>query len=212
MAHAAVTINLAERLQELGGISADRVRLTPPPGTATLEDLSSANSNSSSLCELIDRTLVEKAMGFESSVVAMAIARMLGNFVAPRKLGVVSGPDGMYRLLSSSARAPDVAYLSCKRFPNGNFPSEAYPALAPNLAVEVLSPGNTKAEMSRKRIEYFHAGVELVWIVDCQDRSVAVYTSPSACVVLSEAQTLDGGSVLPGFACPIAEFFTDLSQ
>jgi Uma2 family endonuclease len=78
------------------------------------------------------------------------------------------------------------------------------------LAVEVLSPGTTKAELSRKRIEYFHSQVRLVWIVDCQDRSVAVYTSPSAFVLLREADTMDGGEVLPGFTAKVADFFVDL--
>ena len=76
--------------------------------------------------------------------------------------------------------------------------------------VEVLSPGNTKAEMSRKRVEYFHSGTRLVWMVDCVNRSVAVYTSPSAVRILNEEATIDGGEVLPGFSSPVADFFADL--
>lgn len=64
--------------------------------------------------------------------------------------------------------------------------------------------------MSRKRIEYFHSGVRLVWIVDCSARSVAVYTTPGRVVVLGEEATIDGGDVLPGFTAPIADFFADL--
>ncbi len=210
MANAAVTSSLAEQLQEFGGIAADRVRLTPAPGSATIDDLVRANASSKPLCELIDQTLVEKAMGYEASVVAAAIARILGNFVAAQRLGLVSGPDGMFQLLTSSVRGPDVAYVSRERLPGGKFPSEAFPALAPDLAVEVLSPGNTKGEMSRKRIEYFHSGVRLVWMVDCVDRSVAVYTSPSEVRVLTADDTLDGGNVLPGFTSPIADLFADL--
>ena len=210
MTHAAVTDSLAERLQELGGIVADRVRSTPAPGTATLDDLIYANDHTKPLCELIDNTLVEKAVGFEASVVAVTIAALLKDFVAARRLGVVSGSDGFFRLLDSSARGPDVAFLSRNRFPDGRFPQEAYPALAPDLAVEVLSPGNTKAEMMRKRIEYFHSGVRLVWIVDCRSRSVAVYTTPVGVTVLDEEATITGGDVLPGFECAVADFFSDL--
>ena len=105
MTHAAVTDSLAERLQELGGIVADRVRSTPAPGTATLDDLIYANDHTKPLCELIDNTLVEKAVGFEASVVAVTIAAMLKDFVAARRLGVVSGSDGFFRLLDSSATA-----------------------------------------------------------------------------------------------------------
>ncbi len=208
--NAAVTITIAERLAELGNIAADRVRLSPAPGIATVDDLIHVNSHSSPLCELVDQTLVEKAMGFEASVVALTIARILGNFIGPRKLGALSGADGMFRLLIQSVRGPDVAYLSRQRFPDGKFPTEAYPSLAPDLVVEVLSPGNTKAEMSRKRIEYFHSGVSLVWMVDCDDRSVAVYTSPNAFQIFGEQATIDGGDALPGFTSPVADFFSDL--
>lgn len=212
MTHAAVTDSMAERLQELGGISADRVRSSPAPGTATLDDLVHANDHTKPLCELIDNTLVEKAVGFEASVVAATISTLLGKFVSMHRLGVVSGPDGFFRLLESSARGPAVAFLSRDRFPGGRFPQDAYPALAPDLAVEVLSPGNTKAEMMRKRIEYFHSGVRLVWIVDCRNRSVAVYTSPVGVTVLDEEANITGGDVLPDFRCAVADFFKDLDD
>ncbi|MEZ6136566.1 MAG: Uma2 family endonuclease [Pirellulaceae bacterium] len=182
-----------------------------PPGTATSDDLIAANAGSGPLCELIDGTLVEKSMGFEASVVAMTIARILGTYVFAQKLGVVSGPDGMFRLLDNTVRGPDVAYLARARYPGGKFPTDAFPALSPNLVVEVLSPSNTKAEMSRKRIEYFHSGVELVWIVDCTSRSVAVYTSPSRVTELGEEQIIDGGQVLPGFTSPVVDFFSDIA-
>lgn len=87
---------------------------------------------------------------------------------------------------------------------------DAFPPLAPELVVEVLGSGNTKAEMSRKRIEYFHSGTQLIWIVDCDNRSVTVYTSPGAAVLYLEKDTIDGGCVLPGFSSPVAEFFVDL--
>jgi hypothetical protein len=192
MLNAAVSSTMADRLEELGHISADRLRLFAPPGTATVEDLLNANSHRKPLCELIDQTLVEKAGGFESSLVAATILAILHGFVA------------------STVRAPDVAFVSREQLPDGKFPAEAYPPFAPDLVVEVLSPGNTKAEMSRKRVEYFHSGTRLVWMVDCVNRSVAVYTSPSAVRILNEEATMDGGEVLPGFSSPVADFFADL--
>lgn len=208
--NAAITSTMAERITELGGIAPQRIRLEPAPGTATIEDLAHYNATHSPLCELIDGTLVEKAVGYKSSLVAMTIGRIIGNFVVPRKLGVISGADGMFRLIPGTTRGPDVAFTSAARLPGGRIPSEAYPPIAPDLVIAVLSPGNTKAEMSRKRIEYFHSGVKLVWIVDCEDRSVAVYTSPSTVTELKESQTIDGGEILPGFTSPVADFFADL--
>ncbi len=211
MSHATVIETFAERLVELGSIDPARVRLAPAPGTATVEDLVQVNHHENTLCELIDRTLVEKSMSYEASVVAMTIVSLLRNFVAPKRLGIVSGPNGMFRLLPGNVRGPDVGYVSRERFPEGRFPTAAYPAITPDVAVEVLSPGNTKAEMTRKRIEYFHSGVKLVWIVDCRDRSVAVYTAPDVVVVLGEEDSIDGGEILPEFSVPVAEFFSDLN-
>ena len=209
-ANSAINTTLHDLLVQLGNIPADRVRLSPTPGTATAEDCVRVNDAKEGLCELVDGTLVEKAMGYEASVVAITIARILAEFVSRHRLGLVSGADGFFQL-QSSTRGPDVAFLHRDRLPGGEFPSEAHPRIAPNLVVEVLSPGNTKAEMARKRLEYFHAGVELVWIVDCPHRSIAVYRSPTDWVVLGETETIDGGAALPGFSSPIAAFFADLN-
>jgi hypothetical protein len=144
MANIAVTSSLADQLRDFGGIAADRVRLTPAPGSATVDDLVAANLHGKPLCELIDQTLVEKSMGYEASVVAAAIARIVGNFIIARRLGLVSGPDGMFQLLSSSVRGPDVAFVSRERLPAGKFPAEAYPAIAPDLMVGTVAAASIK--------------------------------------------------------------------
>jgi hypothetical protein len=64
--------------------------------------------------------------------------------------------------------------------------------------------------MARKRLEYFLSAVELIWIVDCDHRSVAVYTSPTDLKILGEHDMIDGSKVLPGFSSPVCDFFTDL--
>lgn len=206
----AIATTLEERLVELGGIAPERVRAQPPPGSATLGDLLQVNEERrEGLCELVDGCLVEKAMGYEASVVAITIARILGNFVSRRRLGLVSGPDGFFQLISS-VRGPDVAYVSVDRLPGGRLPNEPFPAIVPNLVVELLSPGNTKSEMARKRLEYFLQGVQVAWMVDCNQRTVAVYTSPTEVVVLGQVDPIDGGIALPGFTAKVAEFFSDL--
>lgn len=201
-------VTLSDHLVLLGGIRADRVRLSPPPFQATMEDLVAAHQQGS-LCELVDGTLVEKAMGYEQSVVAATILRIIGWYASKHGLGLVSGADGFFQL-PSATRGPDVAFVARERLPNGRMPSQAYPQLAPNLVVEVLSPGNTVAEMARKRIEYFHAGVQIVWMVDCHHRSVAVYTSSTQVQVLGQGDSIDGGAALAGFTAPVSDFFADM--
>ena len=206
----AVASTLGDVIAQLGDVPSSRILATPAPGTATLTDCIAVNEQQERpLCELVDGVLVEKAMGYEASVVAAAIIRVLGAFVSKHRLGFVSGADGFFRL-KASTRGPDVAFLSRERLPGGRFPLEPYPQLTPELVVLVLSPGNTKGEMNRKRLEYFDNGVRLLWIVDCAHRTVAVYTSMADFVVLGQNDTIDGGQVVDGFSASVNEFFADL--
>src|SRR5690348_10027749 len=92
-------------------------------------------------------------------------------------LGLVAGSDGMMRIATGLVRMPDVSVVLWERLPDHKVPSEPIPSLAPDLAVEVLSPSNTSAEMNRKIAEYFDAGCRSVWIVDPSTRTVHVYES-----------------------------------
>jgi Uma2 family endonuclease len=80
----------------------------------------------------------------------------------------------------------------------------------PDLAVEILSPSNTADEIQRKRGEYFNRGTQLVWIIDPRARTAEVFTAPAASTLLHEADTLDGGVVLPGFTLPLRDLFAEL--
>lgn len=202
---------VADMLARLG-VPAERVRLRPSPGTATEADLLKATREGPGILELVDGTLVEKAVGYEASLLAMYLGHLLIQFVAARRLGKVSGPDGLLRLCPGLLRGPDIAFTAWKRLPGGRVPKAPFPNLAPDLAVEVLSPSNTAAEMRRKRDEYFRNGVRLVWIVDPKTRTVEVYAPRRKPVVLTEAETLDGGKVLPGFTLSLAELFAQLDE
>ena len=202
---------LADLLEHLGGIAPYRVRFRPAPGTATEEDvLALRNSAERRLCELVDGVLVEKAMGLRESLLACALIAILRGFVRPRNLGLVTGEAGMMRLMAGLVRIPDVAFISWDRLPNRRVPTEPIPDLAPNLVVEVLSVGNTPGEMARKRQEYFNSGVQVVWQVDPRMRIVEVFTGPDQSTILHEAQTLDGGVILPGFTLRLQELFAEL--
>jgi Uma2 family endonuclease len=211
VSNAAVARSMGDILVELGGISIDRICRLPAPGTATLDDARS-RIEKGDLCELVDGTLVEKALGWQESLIAMALGSILRAFVNEKNLGLVTGPDGFIRLLGSLVRGPDVAFFSWDRLPDRRIPEASIPEFVPDLAVEILSLGNTLSEMSRKRREYFHAGVRLVWMVDPRERSVAVFTSITDYVVLSDTQTLTGGDVLPGLEIDLAKLFAELDR
>lgn len=200
-------VRLAERF---GPIPMDRIRTSPPLGLATEDDVVEIHNRERRLCELVDGVLVEKTMGAYESMLAVEIAALLRNWVKPRKLGTVLGAAGMLRLAPGLVRIPDMAFLSMAKFPNGRFPKGAIAALAPDLAVEVLSASNTKQEMDEKLEDCFTHGARLVWYVDPEDRTIDVFTGPQNPRTLTEAETLDGGEVLPGFQLSIRELFAEL--
>ena len=203
---------LADLLQYLGGIAPDRVRFRPPPGTATEEDVLAIHTREGRLYELIDGVLVEKAVGLRESYLASVLITILWSFVRPRNLGIVTGEAGTMRLAFGLVRIPDVAFISWQRLSGRRIPTEPIPALAPDLAIEILSASNTPGEMARKRQEYFAAGVQVVWQIDPNARIVEVYTTPEQSTVLRETQILAGGTALPGFVLPLHELFAELDR
>ena len=209
--NAAVAATFSDILIELGNIAPSRVRMDPKPGTATVDDLLRVNGQGS-MCELVDGTLVEKAMGWRESLIASLLCELLRQFLRGHDLGLVSGPDGFIRILRSQVRGPDVAFVSWDRLPGGKVPEERVPALVPDLAVEVLSEGNTYAEMARKRREYFHAGVRQVWMIDLNERTVAVYSDISKHELFQESDTLGGGDILPGLSISLGDLFGELDR
>lgn len=198
---------VAELQERLGGIPAERIRLNPPPGTATEEDLLHVLDHEDRICELIDGVLVEKPMGYYESIVAMELVYILRRYLDSNPLGKILGPDGTLRILHKQVRAADVAFLSWDRFPNRRLPKKPIPPLVPDLAIEILSKSNTKGEMKRKLRDYFDAGVRLVWLIDPPTRSAKSYTAADRFEPVPPNGTIDGGDVLPGFILSLQELF-----
>jgi Uma2 family endonuclease len=200
---------IADLRQHLG-IPLDRIRIFPAPGTATERDLLAANDHEDRICELIDGVLVQKTVGFLQSVLTAEILRRVGNFVAERQLGIMLGPDGFLRILPGQVRAPDASFISFSQLPKRKIPAEPIAALVPELAIEVLSKGNTEKEMDRKLKDYFLASVRLVWFIDPDKRQGQIYTAPDEMRIVSENEAMDGGDILPGFQLSLREVFAVL--
>ena len=146
--------------------------------------------------------------GDEHGEVTMELASALHQYVKLNNLGKVYAAETGFKLESDpdTVRAPDIAFVSMERIQAAGR-IQGYRGGAPDLAVEVLSPGNTKREMAEKVKDYFAAGARLVWIVNPKLKTVAVYRSLRDIITLTEKDTLDGGSVVPGFQIPVAEIF-----
>jgi Uma2 family endonuclease len=196
---------LADLRKRLGDIPLDRIWFHPAPGTATEKDVIEAERRENRLCELVDGTLVEKAVGFDEARLAMRLGRIIDTHVDDKDLGVCVGADGMMRIAPGLVRIPDVSFISWDRLPGRECPRGPIPDLAPDLAVEVLGEENTKGEMTRKVREYFEAGVVLVWLIDPRKRTARVFSSAEKSTLVRADQALDGADVLPGFVLRLSD-------
>jgi Uma2 family endonuclease len=215
-----MTVAAAERLSELESFAdiARRLGDIPPnrivwlPRAAT-EDDCVRYCEAHGPAELIDGFLVEKATGFRESLLAASVIMFLKNFASPRKLGLVGAPDALMRVRPGQLRLPDVGFITWERLVATDAHNQKIAPFGPDLAVEVLSESNTRAEIDQKRREFFGAGTRLVWVIDPKARTAEVYDDPARpnqMTLVREADALVGGSVLPGFRLPLADLFADL--
>jgi len=110
-------------------------------------------------------------------------------------------------------RRPDVAFVTSERWPSGRpqpIDENAW-SVVPDIAVEVVSPNDLAEDQLEKIIEYFQAGVRLVWVVFPKHRRVYVYEEPGSVRVLSDRDVLEGGQVLPGFSLAVGLLFDPVS-
>lgn len=163
--------------------------------------------NDDVLYEVIDGQRVEiEHMGAYAGGIASTLLGALIAFTRGRGLGravveVLFALPGVSR-----QRRPDVAFVSYDRWPRSRrIPVDNAWPVAPDLAVEVISPTNTMEEVIQKIHEYFQAGVRLVWVILPEQEQVYVYQSPTQVHILTDRDDLDGGAVLPGFRLPISE-------
>ncbi len=135
----------------------------------------------------------------------LEIGARLREFVKPNRLGWVVTESGVIIDTDpDTVRGPDVSFYSITRVPQREL---GYFAIPPDLAVEVLSPDDRRPRVLAKIREYITAGVKVVWLIDPETNVVTVYSGNMRGVEHHETDTLDGGTVLPGFTCPVADLF-----
>lgn len=139
-----------------------------------------------------------------------AVVWNLSGLLAPhvKVIGQGFGAETGFKIASDpdTVRAADIAFVRQERIPEAGIPKNFW-ELAPDLVVEVLSPGDTYSEVQEKVEDWLNAGVRAVWLFDSKRRAVTVYRSMTDVTRLSEADELDGGDVVPGFRCKVSEIF-----
>jgi Uma2 family endonuclease len=148
-----------------------------------------------------------KAMGFFEDRVSGVLLYFLESYLEEHDFGFCVGAQALMRIVPGRVRLPDVSFISWDKVSNYRVPTEPIADLTPDLAVEVLSKGNTCREMKGKREEHFRGGARLVWEINPKKQSARVYTSPNQSQQIGPDDVLDGGDVLPGFVPPLKRLF-----
>lgn len=144
--------------------------------------------------------------GFDHFLLTGRLTGALHRWADARGAGPVGGELGFILGRDpDTVLAPDISFIAANRAPARGTPG--FLALAPDLAVEVLSPSNSASAILEKVRIYLGAGVRLVWIVDPETNTLTEYTAGAAPRSLTAADTLDGGDVLPGFSLELEPLF-----
>lgn len=154
------------------------------------------------------RIQVYSASGWRRGQIVGNITAILSHFIKTHELGrgFAAGTGFLLTRNPDAVRAPDFAFISNKHLPKEN-PTEAFWPGAPDLAVEVLSPGARTGEVDEKIEACLAAGCQAVWVIDPELETVTIYRSRSDVVVKAANDILAGDPVVPGFSCPVAELF-----
>jgi len=157
--------------------------------------------------ELVRGLLVVRELpGMRHARVAMDLALALGAHVRAAALGRVYAEAG-FKLASNpdTVRGPDIAFISRGRIPDPE--PTGFAGFAPDLVVEVISPGDRAGEVLAKVADWLSAGTRVVWVLDPARRVARVYRADGTEQILTADESLDGGDVVPGFSCPLREIF-----
>ncbi len=147
--------------------------------------------------------------GFEHGAIALEIGAEIRNYVRSKKLGIALAAETGFVLerAPDTVRAPDVSFVSASRL-GGEFDRKRFLELAPDLAVEVVSPSDTASDIQDKVDDYLTAGVRLIWVIYPSRQEVVEYRSRQEVQILGSNDQLDGWQVLPGFSHSIKELFS----
>lgn len=159
--------------------------------------------------ELVDGRLVERNVSNLTSWLGGEIFGKLRDHCNPGGLAWVFGSDCGYRCFPDrpkKIRRPDVSCVLRSRLTLGQL-EEGFVPVAPDLAVEVISPKDRAYQVDIKVHEYLNAGTKLVWVVLPPSRSVWVYRADGSGLLVNHSGMLDGEDVLPGFACRVGDLF-----
>jgi Uncharacterized protein conserved in cyanobacteria len=156
--------------------------------------------------ELVDGEVVVSPASVLHGEIALKIAHIIATFLDDHPIGKVYGDNVGLVLPTGNLRSPDAFFVRMEKLPGGKSPI-TFGELVPDLAVEVLSPGDRPRYVANKIGEFLECGVSLVWVVDPRTQTVTAYRSLSNIQQFSAQDTLAAEPILPGFTCFVSRFF-----
>ena len=178
--------------------------MSPPAALMTADELLRTHVPNKRAELLRGVLVVREPAGSRHGLVTMNLGAELALYAKQTGAGGVYAAETGFKLASDpdTVRAPDIAFVTRERLPPPN--TTGYPALAPDLAVEVLSPGDRPGEVLAKVADWLSAGTRLVWVVDPERRLARVYRHDGSEAIVTAEGALDGEDELPGFSCSLA--------
>src|ERR1700722_5279320 len=162
--------------------------------------------------ELEDGRVVEKPVGNKSGWIGTRLCVLIGMFLEKQPIGWVFGQETFYRCFPNQpnrVRKPDASFIRLGRLPSERVP-DPFIAIAPDLAVEVISPRDTALRVERKAQQYLDAGIKLVWIVFPDTRIVHIYRLNGTTDRVGDQGRVSGEDVLLGFSFAVSELIPDV--
>jgi Uma2 family endonuclease len=163
--------------------------------------------------EIVNGELIDMGnSGALHGYVCSTLMILLGGYIRIQNLGAMFDSSTAFKMKNGNKRSPDISFFAKERLQGMTELPSGFLEGAPDLAVEVLSPGNTVEEIDEKIAEYFENGTRLVWVISPTQHYILVYRSaqePDR--LLKSADSLDGEDVIPGFTLPVADLFQKLS-
>jgi Uma2 family endonuclease len=172
----------------------------------TAEQLLGIRDDRSHRFELVDgRLVVMEPSGFAQAIATSAVTRVIGGWIADRRLGVslTSEPGFILRRGPDTVRAPDFAFIRAARVPSP--PPDGYPQMTPDFAVEVVGKDDRAADVDGKARMWLAAGVGELWVVDPRERTATVHLPDRDAVTFADDEEIAASGPLSGFACRVAD-------
>jgi len=176
----------------------------PPAALLTAEDLLHVRMPNKQVELVRGLLVVREPPGYRHGEVTARLTKALMDFTDAHDVGRVLAGDAGFTLATNpdTVRGPDVAFIRRERLPHPS-PS-GYAPFAPDLVIEVLSPGDRPGDTLAKVADWLSAGTRLVWVVDPERRLARVYRADGSETDVTTDGALDGEDVLPGFSGALA--------